>query len=227
MSYDKRDSTYILRMSKKIKAIQLLGGKCITCGNDNRTCLEFHHKNKDEKEHKIAVALTGRWSVLKKELDKCSIMCRNCHMEEHYPNANKLKIKILDVMNKKILCEKCGYDKNYSAIDFHHSDSINKKFSFRDIHNDHIFLMPLKDIVEEMEKCSLLCRNCHAMEHYDHNRFLSFEVAINKKVNSYIESNSIDWQLVRFMHKEGIKNIEIARKLGCTKSSITYILNKK
>ena len=44
---------YIRTWALKIKAINILGGKCETCGNNNIFHLEFHHIIPSEKEYKI------------------------------------------------------------------------------------------------------------------------------------------------------------------------------
>jgi len=55
--------------------------------------LEFHHINKDEKDFAIGSGNTKSWSDIKKELDKCVLLCANCHREVHsqsYPVRHKL-----------------------------------------------------------------------------------------------------------------------------------------
>ena len=72
-----------LRLKKK-KAINLLGGKCMLCGyNKCLSALTFHHKNPSEKEFEIGLIKDYSWKKVKKELDKCDLLCFNCHMELH------------------------------------------------------------------------------------------------------------------------------------------------
>jgi antitoxin component HigA of HigAB toxin-antitoxin module len=89
-----------------------------------------------------------------------------------------------------------------------------------------MFLKPLKNIIEEMNKCELLCKNCHAKEHFDTNRFLKFKKEIFNKVNSYVEHSPVNWDIVKTMHKQGIKKADISREIGCSKGLITHILKK-
>lgn len=70
----------------KEKAINLKGGKCSICGYSKcRNALEFHHVN--EKEYDMSKLLKKSWKMNKekilKELDKCMLVCSNCHREIH------------------------------------------------------------------------------------------------------------------------------------------------
>ena len=64
------------------------------------------------------------------------------------------------VAKKKIEvgCQKCGYNKYPSALDYHHMDSENK---FRDISTMVTQGYSTERIREEMKKCRVLCSNCH------------------------------------------------------------------
>lgn len=66
-------------------AIAYKGGSCQCC-NYNRYvgALEFHHLNPDEKDFGIASrGYTRSWERNKAELDKCVLVCANCHREIH------------------------------------------------------------------------------------------------------------------------------------------------
>lgn len=70
------------RKKKKKKAIDYLGGKCSKCGyNKCDAALEFHHiEGKDREPAKL---IAGSWKKLQPELDKCILVCANCHREIH------------------------------------------------------------------------------------------------------------------------------------------------
>lgn len=59
-------------------------------------------------------------------------------------------------------CENCGYDKNISALEFNHIDPSTKNFS---IDSRHISNLKLDALYEELNKCNLLCANCHREYH--------------------------------------------------------------
>lgn len=61
--------------------------KCSKCGENHLACLEFHHINPKEKNFGIAEALRqlnlGKEDILK-EINKCEVLCSNCHKKLHY-----------------------------------------------------------------------------------------------------------------------------------------------
>jgi len=74
----------IRRQILKKKSVEYKGGKCEICGYDKCIdALEFHHKDPKEKEFTLSKIMSYAWSRIKKELDKCVLVCSNCHREIH------------------------------------------------------------------------------------------------------------------------------------------------
>ena len=70
---------------RKKKAVEYKGGKCASCGyNKCISALSFHHKNPELKSFTISGNYTRKWESLKEELDKCILLCLNCHAELHF-----------------------------------------------------------------------------------------------------------------------------------------------
>ena len=68
----------------KQKAVDYLGGKCSICNYDKYIgALEFHHINPAEKDFTIAELKLSSFERIKNELDKCLLVCANCHREIH------------------------------------------------------------------------------------------------------------------------------------------------
>lgn len=57
-------------------------------------------------------------------------------------------------------CERCGYDKYFGALQWHHIDPTVKEFSISANRGKSI-----EQLRKETEKCQLLCANCHAEAH--------------------------------------------------------------
>lgn len=76
------------------KAIEYKGGKCISCGYKKCSrALNFHHLNPKTKSFGISArGITRAWAKVQEELDKCVLLCANCHAEVH-DGKRKLKIK--------------------------------------------------------------------------------------------------------------------------------------
>ena len=77
------ESVMLWRKKTKKKLIEYKGGKCELCGYSKcERALEFHHTNPNEKDFSIS----GRslsFDKLKNEVDKCMLVCSNCHSEIH------------------------------------------------------------------------------------------------------------------------------------------------
>jgi len=77
------------RRRAKLKAIEYKGGKCQLCGYKKcPAALEFHHIDPSKKDIRISAIGGRKWSIVKKELDKCILLCSNCHREIHYYQDN-------------------------------------------------------------------------------------------------------------------------------------------
>lgn len=72
------------RLRNKLKALELRGSKCEDCGFDkNIAALSFHHLDPNQKEREIHFYLSKTWERFKAELDKCALLCLNCHAIRH------------------------------------------------------------------------------------------------------------------------------------------------
>lgn len=72
------------RRRNKIAALEYKCGKCQLCGyNKCTSAFEFHHVRPKYKRFTISQGLDKPWHLLKKEIDKCLLVCCNCHKEIH------------------------------------------------------------------------------------------------------------------------------------------------
>lgn len=91
------------RESLKIKAVEYKGGKCEYCQYSKYIgALDFHHLEPTGKDFSISTdGFTRSWEFLRLELDKCIMLCSNCHREEH----NRLRLldkpKIIEIKKEK------------------------------------------------------------------------------------------------------------------------------
>lgn len=101
----------------------------------------------------------------------CSSTCKRKHYSGECYHTNysrkqdnegaKKKYEYILKMGGK--CSMCGYDKNLSALTFHHLNPEEKEFTI----TSRIFMRASKeDIEKEIKKCVLLCQNCHHEIHH-------------------------------------------------------------
>lgn len=75
----------------KQKAVAYKGGVCADCGGEfHQAVFDFHHLNPTEKDLGPASALLLKWEKAKAELDKCVMLCANCHRLRHHAEEESL-----------------------------------------------------------------------------------------------------------------------------------------
>ena len=95
------------------------------------------------------------------------LYCYDC-----IPLGGNQRARIIELFKKKQggKCSICGYDKYLGALDFHHEEPNSKEFTISNMD----FRM---DVIEaEVEKCVLLCSNCHREFH---GGLINLEVGVN------------------------------------------------
>lgn len=96
----------VSKRRKKIKemAIKHKGSKCCICGyNKYNGALEFHHLDENLKSFSLGLRGHSRsWERVKEELNKCVILCSNCHKEIH-AGVSQLPQEIVDEKQGELL----------------------------------------------------------------------------------------------------------------------------
>jgi len=92
--------------------------------------------------------------------------CKNKHYAndlctKHWRTWNRYetKLKLIDMLGG--VCKKCKQSFHPAAFDFHHLDPSKKEFSITTAFQN----MSFEKIYQEVQKCILLCANCHRIEH--------------------------------------------------------------
>ena len=62
--------------------------KCKYCPEDHPGCISFHHTDPKEKKMSVAdlVALGYSVTIILEEIEKCEVLCHNCHGKFHWEN---------------------------------------------------------------------------------------------------------------------------------------------
>ena len=161
------------------KVALFMGGKCSCCGleTDHYEQYECHHINPMKGDRRISKLLRKDWDfVVVPELRKCVLICRRCHnsltsqIARSKPNQTtrqKREAQRTDTHKHRCIeymggarCQICGYEtKDLMQYDFHHL--FNKKSDIGSLRyaNWDMVIQP------ELDKCSVLCANCHISVH--------------------------------------------------------------
>lgn len=115
--------------------------ECIYCGNH----FEVNRKGSGGTNRKTC------YDCLPEGLDKKQRTKRR--WELNVEKARKQK--------KELGCSRCGYNKNSSALEWHHPEGVDK-----DVHPTNALKRSWDKYLEEISGCTLLCANCHREEHY-------------------------------------------------------------
>lgn len=90
------------RRKLKLQAISHKGGSCEVCGY--RKCpaaLTFHHEDPKEKDFEIGSCIRS-WDKIRNEIEKCRLLCANCHAEAHYEETESQR-KTLEQEVRKLV----------------------------------------------------------------------------------------------------------------------------
>jgi hypothetical protein len=101
----------VARLLRKYNLIKKAGGQCVICSyKKNLAALAFHHINEK------GTALSGSHLIkmpvdhAEKELNKCVLVCHNCHSEIHHPDLSlKVMAQMCNLINKNKLTQEQAY----------------------------------------------------------------------------------------------------------------------
>jgi len=151
---------------------------CSICGETITVCLNFHHI-KDKKDTISGMVSKGH-SIerIEKEIQKCIVLCRNCHNKIHANERDQIKIDITatgrNIQKVRARKRKQEYMANYKkdhpcscgesdprCLVFHHENPKDKEYKMAGLCNGS-----WDNIKSEIKKCTVMCANCHMLFHY-------------------------------------------------------------
>lgn len=113
--------------------------------------------------------------MAEKDIEKRKKQWKDWYERNKQNSAYKKKIRDFDDKRRKELsdwfqehkktlkCKSCGFS-HPAALDFHHRNSEEKLYEVSNMPNKSI---SKKKILLEIEKCDVLCSNCHRIFHYE------------------------------------------------------------
>ncbi len=124
---------------------------------------EYYSKNKEKILQKAKEYRENNKERVK-EIKKAEYQRNKSKYRARYDKYFKIWLSIIIEYFGAIKCQNvgCGYNKNFAALDFHHPDAKRTEVAM------FIRQKPTVGRIEELKKCKIFCRNCHAEIHYPH-----------------------------------------------------------
>lgn len=147
---------------------QKINAGCQNCGENDPDVLDFHHPEPAEKTMAVVDMVTYGYSRenLSEELSKCVVLCANCHRKEHgerYSGSGEETLRGWVHSYKQTSgCRRCDETDARSLV-FHHVHGEKRRSVSQLVSNG----CSKQEICDEMEKCELVCSNCHRKAHAD------------------------------------------------------------
>ena len=160
----------------KKSCVDYKGGKCTDCGliatNNNLGAFEFHHLEPAHKDFNLSDVKNRNYSSVLSELDKCVLLCSNCHVKRHLEMKceegyhNKLEgntERFRDIRSQKLdyacngnpKCSQCGYDDCESALIISYADGDKKYNKYNRMRENWD-----EDFTTALKNATILCKNC-------------------------------------------------------------------
>lgn len=159
--------------------------------------------------------------------------CKECRKDAVIDKRRRNKIELVKYKGGK--CEICGYDRCIDALEFHHLNPETKSFG---IGNGDV--RSLKRLKEEVDKCIMVCSNCHKELHAKirQDKEMSKQTEIEKNVESFIDSNmkagvhiflkptEKDIEKIKSLIDNGESSTKIAKSLNFSLTTLKRFMKK-
>jgi len=135
---------------------------CQKCGYTSGYKVQFslHHvgKNKTIIPAQFLRSGTITEAVIKKEC--LTLLCEDCHRTEHTKVEAPYFKELFALIAKK--CQLCGEEPMIGCVNFHHVSTDEKSYNV----SKRNHCSRLARVIDEVEKCAILCCKCHNLYHY-------------------------------------------------------------
>lgn len=98
-------NTKVRRYRTKLAIVSHLGGRCVKCGWAGPVSgFDLHHRDPSKKDFRFGQALNRSWSLVRREVEKCDLLCALCHRLEHAPEDDAALQKEVGNYGGRAIC---------------------------------------------------------------------------------------------------------------------------
>lgn len=162
--YQQKHKTLAISRAKQFIEDYKSNKKCTNCSENRPECLNFHHVNLTDKKSEVSTMVNGGYKIdtIIKEINKCILLCANCHRKHHFKGKIKPSKKKQYILNLKTKCTICT-ESTSCCLAFHHLKPEYKIEKIDAMINNSKYTF--EDLKIEIQKCIILCCNCHLTLH--------------------------------------------------------------
>ena len=180
---------------KWIRTLKRESNGCRQCGESDPRCLDFHHRKPSEKAMAINKMVLYGYSKsrIRAEIEKCELLCANCHARFHRTKPGEeilITVGEMDLSSGKVTEEILGeleevgytkadrlrlwtslYKRDRGCQSCGESDPSSLQFHHengdktRGVGAMISDSYPTEEVLAEVKKCTVLCANCHRKTH--------------------------------------------------------------
>lgn len=181
------------RLRHWLAELKVASGGCLNCDETEPLCLDFHHRDENQKTMAVnKMVLYGfSKSKIRAEIEKCDVLCSNCHWRKHHtpvatfdsldsptrrdgpPNPEGVRKFGPAELTKeqRLRAWAAAYKRSFGCRQCGETDPSCLQFHHGDSDKSAgVGAMindsnPIEEVLEEMAKCTVLCSNCHRQIH--------------------------------------------------------------
>jgi hypothetical protein len=135
---------------------------CLECSpfgkHNTKRLKDIPPDHQDDKRCSACGIWRKRTEFYRRRGEQLSAYCKVCTNVQTVKRQQRLKQQIVAFLGG--CCSLCGYDRYIGSLELHHQDPTKKDFDFA-----HCRTTNFEKVKPELEKCILLCANCHREEH--------------------------------------------------------------
>jgi hypothetical protein len=215
--------------AKRTEAMRTLKmSPCVDCGQSFDPCaMDFDHKDPRTKVQRVS-RLVCSWGRLIEEVQKCELVCACCHRLRtakgdfsQHTRRYKHHRAVVDELKESLPCVDCGRKLRAAQMDLDHQ---HRKIASV----GHLLERSTEVLMEEIQKCHLVCANCHRVRSRIRKRPDISEAYANLLRNTFLRISSsrkypADLRLTRAWHQlvGTMPDVEVAKIGGVSRSAVS------
>lgn len=140
---------------------------CQLCGMSDPCTLVFHHRDPSTKVYNISTIYRRKWEIIQTEIDKCDVLCQNCHQRIEYEGYDESKVPEHKARKRAMVhnhqskegCTDCSETDPIVLMSVYIDESIKSREAITKM---VLKGRPIDTISDALKLTYTICRNCYS-----------------------------------------------------------------